>query len=473
LPFVAMSRGPDDEYFADGLTEEILNSLTRLPDLLVTARTSSFHFKGQDIPIPQIAASLGVAHVVEGSVRRNGNRLRVTAQLIRAADGFHLWSENYDRDDQDTFAVQTDIAEKIALALDVVMDDEQREQMKEAGVRNPEAFVAFQKGLELFELAHGSANMLEVLEAANVEFDLALQHEPEFSDAYLAGADYFTHFLMNAISDKEVTSDEREAALQAVVERHENAIRYASDESDRAIAAYDLAVITGQWRKLPTLYDELRAANGCVSAGWSLETSNPYGRSDEVLSDGLHETECNPMAFSGWVKAISAYIYLDKTDAAIELAHKGLETSPHIRIYQQLFYSYLAAGRFAEAEAVIDRNVHRDDQALALLVILAAARGDQKLAETQLGKLLQMRSGLVRPPLAQIAVVGDRDAANEMAARIDASPSGHLQLMVYPLICRCGAPFDLEATPNFAKLLDEAGFSWPPEAPINWPLKDW
>ena len=145
LPFVAMSRGPDDEYFADGLTEEILNSLTLLPELLVTARTSSFYFKGQDVPVPEIAETLGVAHVVEGSVRRDGDRLRVTAQLIRAADGFHLWSANYDRDSDDTFGVQTDIAEKIATALDVVMDDEQRRDMLKKGIRNPEAFVAYKK----------------------------------------------------------------------------------------------------------------------------------------------------------------------------------------------------------------------------------------------------------------------------------------------------------------------------------------
>jgi TolB-like protein len=96
LPFLALSSGPDDEFFADGLTEEILNSLAQLPELLVTARTSAFHFKGKNLTATEIAASLGVAHIVEGSVRRSGDRLRVTAQLIRANDGFHLWSENYD-----------------------------------------------------------------------------------------------------------------------------------------------------------------------------------------------------------------------------------------------------------------------------------------------------------------------------------------------------------------------------------------
>ncbi len=90
LPFRAMSNGPDDEYFADGLTEEILNSLTQLPELLVTARTSAFYFKDKNLPIQEIASTLGVANVVEGSVRRDGQRLRITAQLNRAADGFHL-----------------------------------------------------------------------------------------------------------------------------------------------------------------------------------------------------------------------------------------------------------------------------------------------------------------------------------------------------------------------------------------------
>ena len=179
LPFVAMSRGEDDEYFADGLTEEILNSLTRVPELLVTARTSAFHFKDQDIPIPEVAEQLGVAHIVEGSVRRDGDRLRVTAQLIRAADGFHLWSENYDRETQDTFGVQTDIAEKIATALGVFLDEDAEAAMKAAGMRNAEAYVALQKARELLNDAHNDYDMLPGLRAANALIDqvVALSHK--------------------------------------------------------------------------------------------------------------------------------------------------------------------------------------------------------------------------------------------------------------------------------------------------------
>jgi TolB-like protein len=468
-----MSRGPDDEYFADGLTEEILNSLTRLPELLVTARTSSFHFKGKDIPIPEIASTLGVAHVVEGSVRRDGDRLRITAQLIRAADGFHLWSENYDRDSQDTFGVQTDIAEKIAVALKVVMDDEQREEMRESGVRNPEAFVAFQKGVELFDAAHGSANVVEGLLEANQWFDLALQIEPDYVYAYLNSADYFTHILMDSIDDEDITDKQRTTAMENTVRYHESAARHASNEGSRAVAAYDLAVITGQWRKLPAIFDDLLAAPDCTYTSWSLQTTVPFGRAADALAEALAEAECDPMGFNGWVGVASASIYLGDYKSAIDAALTGLEISPHIRIYQMLFAAYLADGRFAEAEAVIDRHVHRPYQSAQLRAILSAARGDAELARVQLIEVLELAPAGATPPIVQLAVTGDREAANAEAARVDAHPNGHLVLMLIPVTCRCGAPFDLEATPNFAKLIEAADFPWPPESPIDWPLKDW
>ncbi len=161
LPFRAMSSGPDDEYFADGLTEEILNALAQLPELLVTARTSSFHFKNQDLPVPDIARQLGVAHVVEGSVRRDGERVRITAQLIRAADGFHLWSQTYDDTLEDAFAVQEDIALNIAEALDLVLDEERLGLMRRSGIGDVQAFIAFQKGREIHEEAHEDVAQIE------------------------------------------------------------------------------------------------------------------------------------------------------------------------------------------------------------------------------------------------------------------------------------------------------------------------
>ena len=117
LPFANMSRDPDDEYFSDGLAEEIINLLAHVPNLKVTARTSSFAFRGKEQDIRRIAEALGVRTILEGSVRRAGSRIRVTAQLINAEDGYHLWSERYDRELTDVFAIQDDIAEAIAAAL--------------------------------------------------------------------------------------------------------------------------------------------------------------------------------------------------------------------------------------------------------------------------------------------------------------------------------------------------------------------
>ena len=116
-PFANMSPGKDNEYFSDGLAEEIINALAQVPGLKVIARTSAFAFKGQNTDIRRIAEALGVAHVLEGSVRKAGDRIRVTAQLIKAADGSHLWSERYDRELADVFAVQDEIAGAIAGAL--------------------------------------------------------------------------------------------------------------------------------------------------------------------------------------------------------------------------------------------------------------------------------------------------------------------------------------------------------------------
>ena len=325
LPFVAMSRGPDDEYFADGLTEEILNSLTRVPELLVTARTSAFHFKGQDIPIPEIADALGVAHVVEGSVRRDGDRLRVTAQLIRADDGFHLWSENYDRDTEDTFGVQTDIAEKIATALDVVLDEEQMERMKAAGMRNPEAYILLQKGRKSYVEAHSSdLSSISLLEA-NELFDAVIALEPGASVAYFLRADHFAHFLIKTVSDPTITVDEQAAALATFNENYDAAIRTSNDEAFRNASAYDQALISGRWRLLPNLMDRIFAKQSCTNPGWLNQTSLPYGRAADMLRQMQKEIECDPLRFSGYWDATNSLVWLGRFERGGRYRQRGLE----------------------------------------------------------------------------------------------------------------------------------------------------
>ncbi len=190
LPFVNMSSDAEQEWFSDGLTEEILNALARTPDLLVSARTSSFKFKGSTEDAPTIAAALGVAHILEGSVRSGGDHLRVTAQLIRASDGFHLWSQTYDRDPAEVIAIQEEIAIEIAIALETAMDPDALANMVSSGTSSVPAFNAYIQGLAYGASTLSSGDVYTFLGARD-NFERAIKLDPEFSLAYWRLANFW------------------------------------------------------------------------------------------------------------------------------------------------------------------------------------------------------------------------------------------------------------------------------------------
>ncbi len=175
LPFVNMSADPDNEYFSDGIAEEILNVLARIPELKVAARTSAFAFKGSNINISDIARELKVNNVLEGSVRKSGNQVRVTAQLIKADDGYHLWSQTYDRELDNIFAVQDEIAMSIADAMKVTLDIDTGESGNLTGTTSTAAYDAYLRGMNQWHLRTGEAlyNAIEL-------FEEAIAIDPEF-----------------------------------------------------------------------------------------------------------------------------------------------------------------------------------------------------------------------------------------------------------------------------------------------------
>ena len=191
LPFADLSQAGDQEWFADGLAEEILNPLAKTPDLLVASRTSSCRYKKSELDMPRIAAELGVAHVLEGSVRSSGDRIRVTAQLIRASDGFHLWSENYDRDVADMIAIQEDLALNIAQALETTMDPAALAKMTSAGTRSVEAYQDCLKGLSLLANASSNSNAAASTLEAYERFEQARATDPKFSSAHAMAANFW------------------------------------------------------------------------------------------------------------------------------------------------------------------------------------------------------------------------------------------------------------------------------------------
>lgn len=233
LPFVNMSSDAEQAWFSDGLTEEILNALARTPDLLVAARTSSFKYKASHEDIPTIARELGVAHVLEGSVRSARDRLRVTAQLIRASDGFHLWSQTYDRQPEDVIAIQEDIALEIATALETAMDPEALARMVSSGTNSVPAFNAYLEGLAIDSSSLSTGDTYSFLRARDA-YKRAVELDPEFSFAYWELAKFWEVQLRTANIVAGIVELPREQMLAEFDDAIEKAIRFERDPINQA-----------------------------------------------------------------------------------------------------------------------------------------------------------------------------------------------------------------------------------------------
>jgi serine/threonine protein kinase/tetratricopeptide (TPR) repeat protein len=191
LPFVNMSADPENEYFTDGIAEEIINALTKIQSLRVASRTSSFAFKGKATTIADIGATLKAATILEGSVRKSGNRLRVTAQLIDVRDGYHLWSERYDRQLEDVFAIQDEIADSIVGALRVVLSDDEKRAIGGAATTDVRAYDFYLRGRQYFHQFRRAG-----IQFARRMFERALEIDPRYALASAAAADCCSFLYM-------------------------------------------------------------------------------------------------------------------------------------------------------------------------------------------------------------------------------------------------------------------------------------
>lgn len=179
LPFTDLSPGHDQEYFSDGMAEELLNALAKLKDLKVAGRTSSFAFKGRNDDLRSIGKALNVAHVLEGSLRKQGDKVRITAQLIQVSDGFHLWSETYDGDLSDVFALQERIARAIADKLEVVMKGDAQQRIVPVATTNPEAYALYLQATGIFNRRDGAR-----FPDAIAQLEQAIALDPKFARAH-------------------------------------------------------------------------------------------------------------------------------------------------------------------------------------------------------------------------------------------------------------------------------------------------
>jgi TolB-like protein len=225
LAFANLSDDKANEYFSDGISEELLNVLAKVPQLKVAARTSSFYFKGRNEPIPEIAQKLGVAYVVEGSVRKAGNRVRVTAQLIKASDGYHVWSETYDRDLTDIFAVQDEIAKNI---LGVVKGSLMGEaELPHTTTTNIEAYTLYLQAQGQFA-KRGDAGLREAIRLYEAALAIAPDYVPALVGLAQARVVLPNYAYLSGAKAREIVDGANKAARRALELDPQNAAAHAS-----------------------------------------------------------------------------------------------------------------------------------------------------------------------------------------------------------------------------------------------------
>ena len=289
LPFVNMSGDAKQEYFSDGVTEELLNSLSQLDQLQVTARTSSFSFKGKNVDVSTIAHKLNVGTILEGSVRRAGNKVRIAVQLINAVSGFHIWSQTYDRQINDVLKVQTDIATSIAQQLQVKLVDDETTKLELGGTKNPDAYDAYLRGKQIMRgpNAHG-----ETARDALAAFDKAIALDPNFAKAYADRA-WALHGIAIGVHDPQERAALREQALMAA----QRAVDLAQDlgETHAALAAMRSYEFFDYAGAAPEFERALTLSPGNANVQWAFAWyAADLGHFDQAISAARRAVSLDP-----------------------------------------------------------------------------------------------------------------------------------------------------------------------------------
>jgi TolB-like protein/Tfp pilus assembly protein PilF len=376
LPFVNMSSDKDQEYFSDGISEELLNLLTKIPQLRVVARTSSFSFKGKDVDVAAIAGALRVANVLEGSIRKSGNKIRISAQLIRTADSSHLWSQTYDRDLADIFAVQDEISAAVVAQLKVKLLG----AAPTAKVVNPEAYALFLQARQLDRQRS----------TASFEQAMSLLNEALAIDAnYAAAWDLLGDVYIGQAND----------GSRPIAEGY----RLAREAANKALALEpDLASAHARLGRIAMNYDgDLAAAAQHYTQALALTSDDAdifrsasvfarsLGRLDTAIALCEAATARDPVFANGYGNLAIAHRFAGHLDEAIANARMALKLSPgYSNGYYNIGVALLQRGEVQAALAEIEREPAETWRAIGLPLAWHAL-GDKSKSDAALSVLIE------------------------------------------------------------------------------------
>jgi serine/threonine-protein kinase len=396
LPFDNMSADPENEYFSDGLTEEIINALTRIDGLRVVARTSAFQYKSKAIDVRRIGTELNVNSVLEGSVRRAGDRLRVTAQLIDATNGCHLWSEVYEHQMRDVFAIQDEISRKVVGTLRVRLAGESRVR---PGHDSMEAYHLYLKGRHEW-----NKRTRDALTQAISFFEEALRVQPDYALAYAGIADSYTLLGVDTLAPPSEVLPKAKAAAQRALALNEN-LAESHVSLALALGLHDL-----DWdcceRHLERAL-ELQSGSATAQYVWGAYLAL-RGRLDQALAVAMEAVALDPVSVMINRFLAATYLYRREFDAAIEQCRKTIALDPaQWASYVFLGRMYLAKGANEAALSAFQkaRKLSGDDPFVRGWIGLAlAGLGRTGEARQALAELQVSRQGTFVPLLAPMLI---------------------------------------------------------------------
>src|SRR5688572_10777027 len=322
LPFSNMSTDAENEYFADGMAEEIINALSKIQSLRVASRTVSFALKGKNEDLAEVGKKLRVSTVLDGSVRRMGNRLRISAQLVNVADGYQLWSERYDREMEDVFAIQDEISQAIVKALRVILSEGEKKQIEKARAVNVQAYDYYLRGRQYFHQLRRKS-----LEYAKQMFNKAIEIDPEYARAHAGVADCYS-------------------LLYTYFDAREFNLRQADKASSRALE----------------LEPELAEAH--LAKGLAVSLSKRYDEAEQEFETAMR---LDPKLFQAAYWYARARLAQGNYDEAVKLFERAAALRPEdYETPHFLAQALMSAGRTEEAQAVYRRELKLLDQHLEL-----------------------------------------------------------------------------------------------------------
>jgi adenylate cyclase len=453
LPFVNMSADKNDEYLSDGVSEELITALSKITGLQVKARTSSFAFKGKNEDIQKIGELLHVSHLLEGSVAKAGNKLRITAQLIQASDGNHEWSDTYDREMQDIFAVRSEVAQQVAETLKVRLLGEDKRKIDKKPTENLEAYNLYRQGR-----FYADKLSEEGMTKAVPFFQQAIEKDPRFALAYAGMADNYVIAADAIIPPREAFSKAKEAALKAIE---------LDDSLAEAHASLGLVHYHYDW-DWPAAEQELKRAislNPQSAQSYTLYTHYlaGMGRYDEAKKYGALALELDPLSVSAhWFLGWGA-IYAGRSDEAIGFFSKALELDPD-NPWTRWFLgrAYLLSGNSSRAIEEMETGLRfgpDDPLGLGFTGYVYAVTGRRADALKILQRLDELQKRRFISTISRVYVyagLGDKDKAFEWLEKAYEERSDSLAWFRFDPESK-----SLRSDPRFAVLMRKIGFTGP------------